>query len=159
MLRAAGIIVGVFVLFILIMAATPIIADLTHDEQATAVSENDSCATGAGTSCSVTLDNAHIHAGTTHMTVTETSPGSSDRTATSSLSNVDRTTLTISSLTTATTYNFTIAYERRNSNITAQVNDMLSIFPAGFFFGFFVLIGIAVVMAFVWIKRHMEGSA
>lgn len=86
------------------------------------------CATGSGTSCSITLPSAHEYADTSFMTVTETNPGSSDRTATSTVS-ANRLSVTVSGLSSSTTYTFNVAYSEKAANISEGLNDGLKLSP------------------------------
>ena len=84
------------------------------------------CTTLAGeTSCAVTLVSPHAFAFTADgMTVLETTPGSVDRTSTSTLAS-DRTALTVAGLTASTDYTFTVTHDTDNTNQNVILNTVL----------------------------------
>lgn len=84
------------------------------------------CTTGAGsTSCAVTLVSPHAFAfAADGMTVLETSPGSADRTSTSTLAS-NRTTLTVAGLSASTAYTFTVTHDTDDTNNNVILNTVL----------------------------------
>jgi hypothetical protein len=104
------------------------------------------CATGAlETSCAVTLTTPHQYATTAFMTVQETSPGSVDRTSTSSLA-ANRETVTVASLASGQAYVFTVDYMEKATNVSENLNDILRLMPLILIVGFVVLVLVVAAM-------------
>ncbi len=97
------------------------------------------CNSGSGTSCSVTLTSEHAHRDTTGVVITETSPGSVDRSSGGSLG-TDRKTLTVSGLTTSTAYVFTVDYLTVDANVSGTLNQFLVSLPLLLVVGLLALI-------------------
>ena len=107
------------------------------------------CSTGVGqSSCDVTLASTHAYADTTAMTVTETSPGATDRTATSSLNASDRTTLSVGGLSPSTAYGFTVDYAVVDSNVSGSLNQLLTSLPLLLVIGLLAIVAFAVAKTF-----------
>ena len=126
--KIAGAIVFIIVSGYLLLAFLPPLASNAHTVRVNSASESLGCTTAAGaTTCVVTLANAHGHGDTSHLTITETSPGAGARSGTLALT--DRTALTITGLTAATTYVFTTAYEVVDSDIESDLGELLRFWP------------------------------
>ena len=132
---------------LLTMPILIVVGGIAHDLRTDAASDTPSCETALTTSCSFALAQAHMHFDTSNMTVTETSPGSEDRTSASTLDRDDRVTVTVTGLTASTTYNFAVAYVVRGTNVSADMADALNWGPPALFFGVLVVTGVAGVMA------------
>jgi hypothetical protein len=79
--------------------------------------------------CTLTISSAHEYSTNTFMTVTETAPGSVDRTAGTTVQ-VNRTSLDLTGLsTTPTVYTFTVDYTERNALVSEGANEFLSRLP------------------------------
>jgi hypothetical protein len=106
------------------------------------------CSTGSGeTSCEITLTDESAYPDTSAMTVTETSPGSADRTSSTTVQ-ADRTTLTIAGLTASTSYTFTVDYDAVAADIDGPLNSLLVFVPFLWGIGALVLVVVAVVVGF-----------
>ena len=88
--------------------------------QASSESKGCTVAVAPATTCTITLVASHAHGDTSHLTITETSPGSAVRTG--SLDNPTRTVLTVSGLTAATTYIFSVDYEIENPDVSNELS-------------------------------------
>ncbi len=87
------------------------------------------CTSDTSGACTITLTSAHEYSTPAFMTVTETSPGSVDRTAATTVG-VNRITLGITGLDTSpTAYTFTVDYIERNALVSAGTNEFLSRLP------------------------------
>ncbi len=107
------------------------------------------CTTPVGiTTCSTTLPTEHEYTNTTRMTVTETNPGSVDRTATTTVGS-DRVTLTITGLAANTVYTITVGYAEQAAGISNSLNGLLRVMPVLLLLGGFGV----VVAAFVVVIR------
>lgn len=130
----------------LVLGQLPTIVPLAEDartDDATEVALV--CTTGiADTSCAITLADIHEYNDTTQMTVTETAPGSGDRTSNTTVA-ADRVTLTIASLATSTAYTFTTAYKIQAADISGPLNDLLRFLPLLIPLGLVALVLIAVI--------------
>lgn len=125
--------IGVFVFFlvvILVMVSLPAIASTSAAVRTDAAQDTGvNCTTGSGeTSCTITLAAEHAWPDTTAMTVTETSPGSADRTSQSTVQS-DRTMVLISGLTASTSYTFTVDYAVQASDVSDALNSLLVPLP------------------------------
>ena len=126
-LKAVGVVLGLVLTVAIATAMLPTIFGLTHEQRVEPATATKTCSTGSGqNTCTVVLDEEHMHSDTTHLTVKETSPGSGTRSA--SLAS-DRKTITVSGLSPNTNYTFQIDYERQNPKISGGLADMLNIFP------------------------------
>ena len=139
----------ILIVTLLTFAFFPSFTDLTHQVRTAPVSESLSCTTTTLTTCSVTLTNKHTHGDASHITVTETSPGSGIRTA--SLNSNDRFTLTVSGLDIATAFTFTVASERVPANVGSELDDVLNILP-------FILPGLFIIMGLIFIAKIFRSS-
>lgn len=109
-------------------------------------SEALNCSTGVSdTSCDLSLTDEHAYAGTTELTVTETSPGSGDRTSDSTVG-TDRVTITVASLATSTAYQFDVDHRIVDPNVSAMLDGVMSRF------GILIVLGLLGVMVF-WIAK------
>lgn len=118
----------VFVAYVIIGTWPQLVKDtqnLRTDPQADA---GLACATGAHTYCSVSLSSPSAYSGTNGMTVTETSPGSGDVTADTTVA-TDRETVTITDLAPATSYEFDIDYLKLNPDIPTPADGWLKAYP------------------------------
>ena len=131
------------------LAFFPFFTELTHTIRAGAVSESLSCTTTTLTTCDVTLTNAHPHGDVSHITVTETSPGSTTRSAT--LNSNDRVTLTVAGLAVSTAYVFTVAAERVPANVSSELDDVLNLLP-------FILPGLILIMGLLVVARMFRSG-
>lgn len=116
-------------------------AELTRTEAVTEAGLT--CSTGVGeASCSVTASQVHafVDAGA-GATVTETSPGSGDRTADATLGS-DGLTWTVSNLDPSTNYEFTIDHLVVDSDIPSWTAELLHQFPVMWLLG-----GVVVLVA------------
>ncbi len=87
------------------------------------------CTSDTAGVCTVTITSGHEYSTNAFMTVTETSPGSVDRTA-GTTPQTDRTMLTVTGLsTTPTAYTFTVDYMERNALLSEGANEFLSRLP------------------------------
>ena len=146
----AGGIVGLVIAFLLIVEALPEITPKAEDTRTNQVDENGlACATGAGeTSCSVTLAQEHAFASTAYMTVTEASPGSADRTASTVVDADDRVTLAISGLSPSTSYTFDVNHGVVDATLGPFLALLLHSFTPLWLFGggFLVFLGFALAI-------------
>lgn len=146
-MKLLGIAVAILLVLFLSLALFPLFASLANKTRVTATSEGLSCITAAGeTSCNLNLTDAHMHFDTTEMTVTETSPGSGDRTAGTVVRISDRQQIAVSGLSGGTSYNFTVAYLKQATDVSDMMADVLNLAPVFFLFGPLALI----VIAFGW---------
>lgn len=140
--RIAGAIIFIVVGGYLLLAFLSPMASNAHTVRVDAASEALGCTTASGaTTCGVTLANAHAHGDTSHLTITETSPGAGARTGTLALT--DRTALTVTGLTASTVYTFTVAYEVVDSDIESDLGELLRFWPLLLF----ILLGVVVFLA------------
>ena len=138
---------------LIVFVAIPTVADISQNNLDQAVTESLACTTGAGaTTCNVTLADKHIHADTSGITITETSPGSG--TLTGSLASLDRVTLTVQGLTASTPYIFSVAYLRQDPNVSGPVGGMFRITPALLMLVIVVAIPIGGAMAFLALRKR-----
>lgn len=114
------------------------------------------CTTGAGeTSCDITLSDESAFADMSGITVTETSPGSGDRTDDSTLGD-DRLTISVSGLSPSTSYAFTVDYLVVNSQVAdaTGLDGFLAALPLIFAAGTILL----TVGAAIWVLRSSMGA-
>ena len=138
--------VALFLGMMLVLGQLPTIVPLAEDARTDDASESALvCTTGAAaTACSFTLAQIHEYNDTTQMTVTETAPGSVDRTANTTVAS-DRVTLTVASLATSTAYTFTTAYKIQAADISGPLNDLLRFLPLLIPLGLVALVLIAAI--------------
>lgn len=148
-MRFFGAVAAVIFAVVLATVMVPTVSGLSHDMRADpVVAEAASCSTGAGeSSCTLTLAAAHLHPDTIHMTVTQTAPGSQDRTAETSVGD-DRRTLTVSGLGESIDYTFAVDYEREDPSNTEGGNDLIRLIPLLFTLGLVLLTVVGVLLAF-----------
>ena len=141
-----------FIIVIGIAAAVlPTIASESETLRTEDVTETGlACSTGAATSCSITLAQAHAHGNTDHMVVTETSPASTTVTSQTSVG-TNRETLTITGLAISTSYIFDVAYAIVDPSLTPGSADVYHVAPMFWFIGFFAVI----LFAFVGIIKSV----
>ncbi len=126
--RTITAVVALGILVIALLVMLPEISQLLEAARTDASTETGlTCNTGASTSCSITLAAAHQYATTAAMTVTETSPGSVDRTGATSIA-ANSVTLTVAGLTTSTAYTFTVDYAIQAANVGDGTADLLRVF-------------------------------
>ena len=114
-----------------------------------------SCSTAVGeTSCEVTISTRHEYATNSQMTVSETSPSSVDRTATTTVA-TDRRTLTVAGLTQSTSYLFNVSYAEIADNVSEGLNDLMSLMPILLVIGF---IAVVLISAFVVMGGGRRGA-
>lgn len=111
------------------LAFVPSAGSAIHTTRQTSASESLSCTVAVGgNSCSVTLSDPHVHGTLAHATITETAPGSVNRTSSSSLAVSNHQTVTVGNATTpltaSTTYTFAIAYEKRATGVSVLFDDL-----------------------------------
>ncbi len=136
--------------FVILVGALPDIVTRSETVRTNTAQETGlGCSTGVGqSSCDVTLASTHAYADTTAMTVTETSPGATDRTATSSLNASDRTTLSVGGLSPSTAYGFTVDYAVVDSNVSGSLNQLLTSLPLLLVIGLLAIVAFAVAKTF-----------
>ena len=143
--------VGAALLYSLVMIVLAVILPDVMDAAETARTElatqtGMSCTPGAGeTSCDVTLDTEHAYAITDGMTVTETAPGSTDRTDDTTVG-ADRLTLTIAGLTALQPYTFTVEHRVVDPTVSPQAAGLVERF------GFLLIVGVTVLFG-IWVIR------
>lgn len=115
-------------LVLMVLVMFPDIISLAETARTQPANDTPSCNTGAGTSCSFTIASRHEYSTPTFMTVTETSPGSGDHTSNTTIA-ADRVTLTVTGLTTSTSYNWSVDYTERAALVSAGANEVLSRLP------------------------------
>jgi len=87
------------------------------------------CTSDTSGACTTTISSAHEYSTPAFMTVTETSPGSVDRTASTTVG-ATRVTLAITGLnTTPTAYTFTVDYMERHALLSEGANEFLQRLP------------------------------
>lgn len=86
-----------------------------------------SVAIAPATTCIVTLAAPHAHGDTSHLVITETSPGGGERSA--SLNGANRVDLTIAGLSPSTNYAFSVAYETENEDAGDALLLLLRFWP------------------------------
>ena len=85
-----------------------------------------SCTSSITGTCTITLTDPSSHGTMDDTLVMETSPGSADRTATSTLDIDNRTGIDISGLSsTPTAYLFTVTYEKRASDVSVVADQLM----------------------------------
>ena len=111
---------GFFILTIMLGPISKQVNELRTDAQ---TDTGLACTTGAAeTSCTATLSNQSAYEPTApNWTVTETSPGSSDKTSSSTLDS-NLTSVTISGLSNRTSYVFSIEYFKVNAEVNSATN-------------------------------------
>ncbi len=136
--------------FAILAAMLPDIVDRSETVRTNTSQETGlNCSTGVGEmSCDVTLTAMHAYPNTTAMTVTETSPGSADRTALSSLNASDRTTLSVGGLSASTAYTFTVDFAVVDSNVSGSLNQLLASLPLLLVVGLLAIVTFAVAKTF-----------
>ncbi len=134
--------------FVILAAALPDIVNRSETVRTNTTQETGKgCSTGVGqSSCDVTLIASHAYADTTAMVVTETSPGSADRTSNSSISASDRVTVTVSGLSASTAYVFTIDYAIVDPSVSGPLGQLLASLPL------LLVVGLVAVVAFTTAK-------
>ena len=122
-------VVALTILVLTLLVMLPDISRLLEDARTTPATDTGlACATGAAdTSCVVSLSAVHQYSTTAQMTVTETSPGAGDVTASSSLA-VNRSDVTVSSLATSTAYTFNVSYAVRPPGVSEGAAGLLRVF-------------------------------
>ena len=126
--KAITTVVALGLLIITLLVMLPQISSIVEAARTDPSTETGlTCNTGAGTSCTITLAAVHQYSDTTSMTVTETAPGATDRTSISTVA-TDRLDVTISPLTTATAYTFTVLYAIQAANLDDGTADLLRVF-------------------------------
>ena len=143
-----GALVFIFVVT-LVIAVLPTIASEVTDVRTDPSSQVGlGCSTGVGeTSCTLTLAADHAFPDTSAMTVTETAPGSVDRTSTTTVQ-TDRSMITIAGLTASTAYTFDVDYVVVAANVSTELNAMLTFLPFIIGVGAFILVVAAVIIGF-----------
>lgn len=147
-----GTVLALFILAAVLLPAVffPVVAPFINELRTDAASESLSCTTGTGeTSCTIALTDAHMHYDTTEMTITETSPGSADRTSTTTVAAGDHQSIAITGLSASTAYTFNATYVKQASGITGELADMLKLYPLIFLWGP-LLVGVGVAGWFLW---------
>lgn len=159
LVRAIGASLILVVMVWLITASLPAIASTVSGVRTDPASETGlMCTTGVGeTSCTLTLAAEHGWADTSDMTVTETSPGSADRTAQTTVQS-DRTMILVSGLSPSTSYTFTVQYVVVAAGISAELAGLLQFTPFIVGFGGLVVVVAAVIVGFaVYVSIRKRG--
>ena len=116
------------------------------------------CTSDTSGACTLTISSAHEYSTNTFMTVTETAPGSVDRTSSTTVQ-VNRTSLDITGLsTTPTVYTFTVDYTERNDLLSEGANEFLSRLPLILILGLMVVGVGGAIAAFAIIKPGSGGG-
>lgn len=149
---------AVLALFFTIYAAVAILPTIVNNNESirtdAATDTGKTCTPGEDeTTCSFTLDEPHEYADTSQMTVTETSPGSNDHTDATTVG-TDRTTLTVSGLTSEQAYIFSVAYAAQAANVDDGLNDLLGLMPLLLILGAVTVPIIALVAVFGLSRRN-----
>lgn len=119
-MRSAASMLGLFFLVVLSLGALNPLADRVTDARSDAASDALSCSTGVGeTSCALTLASPHLFDTMTGVTVTETAPGSGDRTDDASIGG-NQSEVVVEELTASTSYDFTVAYLTPKAEMNAN---------------------------------------
>jgi hypothetical protein len=136
--------VAIFIALLLFGANSNIIESLGLARSAATTEAGLGCSTGVGeTACSVTLAAASAFDGMGFVTVTETSPGSADRTGDSALAG-NGVTLTVGDLVPSTAYTFGVSYRTVRDGVPAPLNAAMQA-PLQVLLGFAgVLVAIAI---------------
>lgn len=114
------------------VAFAPDIIATTDDMRSVATTEaGKTCTTDGAGACTISLGGETYKFDTEGMTVTETSPGSADRTSQTTVS-ADRTEITIASLSPTTGYTFTIVYQAIDTDLTIGFATALGLVPIVF---------------------------
>ena len=131
-MKFANVVVGVVALTMLlftILILFPDIVSLSETARTQAATSTPGCTSDTAGVCTITLDSDHQYSTTTFMTVTETSPGSADRTSGTTVGS-DRAILTVTGLnTTPTAYLFSVDYLERNALVSEATNEVLARIP------------------------------
>lgn len=135
--------VAIFIALLLFSANSSVI-EAVGLARSTGATESLNCSTGVGqTSCDVTLSSASAFSGMEYVTVTETSPGSVDRTSGSTLAS-DGVTLTVGGLVASTAYTFDVGYRHVRDGVPGPLNAAMQA-PLQVLIGFAgVLVAIAI---------------
>lgn len=147
--------VMVFVI-VIVTVTLPAITAANEDVRTDSAQETGlSCSTGVGeTTCTLTLAAAHAYPDTSGMVVTETSPGSTDRTSAATVQ-ADRTMVALTGLTASTSYMFTVDYAVVATNVSSGLNAFLSFVPFLWGFGGLVMAAVAVVVGYsLYLKQR-----
>jgi hypothetical protein len=114
--------VAIFIMPLLFGAFPNVLESLGLARSAATSEAGLGCSTGVGeTACSVTLAAASAFDGMDLVTVTETSPGSADRTGDSALAE-NGVTLTVGNLAPSTAYTFGVSYRTVRDGVPAALN-------------------------------------
>jgi|TARA_A100001518_G_C1224994_1_gene72348 hypothetical protein len=87
------------------------------------------CSTGGSTTCDITLSNEHAYPDTTGLVLTETSPSSGMVDSENYTIGSDSKTISLTGLTSSTSYIFTADYKTVDTNISGSLNQLLRAFP------------------------------
>jgi len=143
-----GSLVLIFVVTLVLSQLPNIASEITDVRTDPASQVGLGCATAAGeTSCTLTLAADHAFPDTSAMTVTETAPGSADRTSSTTVQ-TDRSMITIAGLSESTSYTFNVDYAVVAPDVDAGLNAFLTFMPFIVGVGAVVLVVAAVVIGF-----------
>jgi hypothetical protein len=114
--------------FIVLAVTLPDIMGHVEAARTNAATEIDVCTTNANGDCVIGLSAAHANSDSAGLFITETSPGSGDRSSNGELqSNLQ--TINMSGLTALTAYTFTLDYLVVDANVSGSLNQLLTAFP------------------------------
>ena len=116
-------------MFILWLFAGPLVLRGFADWRTQDATASLSCSTGVGeTDCAITLPSQHEYTTMSFVTVTETSPGSGDKTSETTIAS-SRDQLTVTGLLASTSYNFDVDYKEQNDAVDNGGNELLRQMP------------------------------
>jgi len=149
LVRAIGAVIFFVLTATFILAGLPGIADQIAEVRTEPTQDVGlGCSTGTGeTSCTITLTQEDAYPDTTDMVVTETSPGSVDRTNQSTVQ-ADRLMIAVTGLVQSTAYVFTVDYQIVDAQVSDGLNSVLSFMPFLVAIGGLVLVVVAVIIGF-----------
>ena len=141
--------VAIFSMFAAVVVLTQAFPDLWSEVEeartADVTESSKSCSTGAGvTECSFSLLQENAYNNTHGLTITETSPGSADRSASASIA-MERKQVTVAGLTPSTSYVFDVEFKGVNPALSDDANNLLERF-ALVVVGGIVLVGSALML-------------
>jgi len=142
---------GFFILSIMFNPIASKVNDLRTDQQ---IDTGLACSTGSATECTVTLTEKSAYEPVApNWTVTETSPGSVNRTATSVLSS-NLQDVTVSGLTASTSYVFTIDYYKVDTNVenATSLNSVLKRFNLLIVIGLLIILVVGAGLSFNFVS-------
>ena len=87
------------------------------------------CSTGSSTTCDITLPNEHAYPDVTGLVLTETSPSSGVVDSATYTIGSDSKTVSLTGLTSSTSYVFTADFKTVDANISGSLNQLLRAFP------------------------------